>query len=194
MSEFAGGRAAAEGFRAFSRALIGLGLLSIVLGLVIWFWPGASLLVLAVFFAINVFATGVARLMTLGRIPSGQTSARVLSGILGVLTVLAGVLLIFRPGESLVVVAVLLAAGWILEGVALLWAGASSVPGSKALPITMGVLFILAGLGVALFPLSSLVLLAVWAGVSLVILGIGQLVYGIRLNKAAKEAATAPGV
>ncbi|MGO4455348.1 HdeD family acid-resistance protein [Arthrobacter sp. RAF14] len=194
MSEFAGGRTAAEGFRAFSRALIGLGLLSIVLGLIIWFWPGASLLVLAVFFAINVFATGVARLMTLGRIPSEPKSGKVLYGILGVLTVLAGVLLIFRPGESLVVVAVLLAAGWILEGVALLWAGVASAPGAKALPITMGVLFILAGLGVALFPLSSLVFLAVWAGVSLVILGVGQLVYGIRLNKAAREAVSTTGL
>jgi len=188
MSEFAGDRSAPQAFRTLSRALIALGVLSIVLGLIIWFWPGASLLVLAVFFAINVFATGIARLMTLGRLPSEPKSGRVLSGILGVLTVLAGVLLIFRPGESLVVVAVLLAAGWILEGAALLWAGAGSAPGSKALPITMGVLFILAGLGVMLFPLSSLVFLAVWAGVSLVILGVGQLVYGIRLNKAAKEA------
>jgi uncharacterized membrane protein HdeD (DUF308 family) len=98
---------------------------------------------------------------------------KILSVVLGILTIIAGVICFTRPQASLVILAILLAAGWIADGVADLARGFSGdrSGGERTYLIVLGVVSIVAGLVVAIFPGPSLALLTQVAGVALIIIG-----------------------
>ena len=78
---------------------------------------------------------------------------KILSVVLGILTIIAGVICFTRPQASLVILAILLAAGWIADGIADLARGFTGQrSGERTYLIVLGVVSIVAGLVVAIFP------------------------------------------
>ena len=112
--------------------------------------------------------------------------SRALLGVLGVLTLIAGIICFFRPGTSLLVLAIVLAAGWIIDGVSEL-ISAFAVPrqplGRIGL-IAFGVLSIIAAIVVLTFPGESLMLLARIGGVILIAFGIVSLIAAFLARRA----------
>src|SRR5690349_19999463 len=110
----------------------------------------------------------------------------------GILSILFGVVLLVWPGKTIVVLAVFLGAyllvsgfGWLFRGLAELFEGiaAKGAPG-RGWEIFMGILGILAGLVVLLYPEPSLFVLATVSGIWLIILGIFEIVGAFRLRNA----------
>ena len=176
--------------QAWTGPLVGLGVLSVVLGVLVLAWPKATLLV----FGLQLIVVGAVRIATSRLLPSEPGWLRPVSILLGALTIVAGVICLFRPGTSLLVIAIFIAAGWIAEGVAAIAQGTGSerTTGARVYLLVSGVVAVLAGLVVAIFPGSSLVLLTRLSGIMLILIGVAELVAAFMARRAV-SAATPPG-
>ena len=175
---------------------IALGAIAVVLGLLALIWPGVTLLVVAVLFGLELIAAGVVRVLaavTLSELPG---SWRAVSGILGALTIVAGIICLVRPGTSLFVLVVVIAVGWFLDGISELVSAftVSRGAGERIGLVAFGVISIIAAIVLIAFPLGSLVLLAKIGGVILIAFGIASVIGVIlgRRRQAAEPATTAP--
>jgi uncharacterized membrane protein HdeD (DUF308 family) len=149
-----------------------MGILSIIVGILVIAHPVNTLLFVAILLGIQLVVLGIIRIV-LGT--SAPTRAlQIGSIVLGVITILAGLICFFRPNASLFILAILLAAGWIADGVGdLVRAFSKKTSGiEKTYVLLLGVVSVVAGLVVAFFPGQSLVLLTQTAGIALLVLGV----------------------
>lgn len=168
------------------RVTLGItGVLALIAGIFITFWPKDSAIVLTVMIGIYFGIAGLAYI-GLGIFSKGLSGgARALDIILGVLFVIGGILMLSNPTESAVVLGiflgVLVGILWIVEGaVALAQAGSSA---SKGWAIFFGILSIIAGLVLLFSPLWGAVVLFWVTGLSLIVLGIIQIVRAFTFGK-----------
>ncbi|MBM7504759.1 HdeD family acid-resistance protein [Agromyces aurantiacus] len=154
------------------------GVVALIIGIFITFWPQKSAVVLTVLLGIYFVIAGLAY-VGLGIFSKGISGgARALDIILGVLFVIGGVLMLANPTESAVVIGiflgVLIGILWIIEGaVALAQAGSSS---SKGWSIFFGILSIVAGIVLLFSPFWGAAILFWVTGIALIILGLVQIV------------------
>ena len=153
---------------------LAISILSIVVGILVIARPVDTLFFVAVLFGIQLVILGVVRIVLAASVSGLPRWLKILSIVLGVLTVIAGVICFTRPQASLIILAILLAAGWIADGIADLARGfgRERSGGERTYLIILGIVSIIAGLVVAIFPGPSLVLLAQVAGVALLIIGV----------------------
>jgi uncharacterized membrane protein HdeD (DUF308 family) len=97
--------------------LITVSILGLVLGVLALLWPKASLVTVALIFGGYLLASGIFRIVsafTGEHLGAGQ---RWVSGILGLVVVLAGFLALSNLFTSLLALGLLIAIGWMAEGV-----------------------------------------------------------------------------
>ena len=154
------------------------GVLALLAGIFITFWPKNAAIFLTVLLGIYFVIAGLAY-VGLGIFSRGISGgARALDIILGVLFVIGGVLMLTSPTDSAVVIGiflgVLIGILWIIEGaVALAQSGSSP---SRAWSIFFGILSIIAGIVLLFSPLWGSVILFWVLGIALIVLGIVQIV------------------
>jgi uncharacterized membrane protein HdeD (DUF308 family) len=161
------------------------GVVSIVAGVLALAWPGPTLLVLAVLFGVELIVWGIYRLI--GAVTFGDESggARVLWAVLGVLSLLLGFYALRHIVITLLSLGLLLGIFWLVDGIGLVISAAEhrNMPG-RGLSLLSGVLGIIAGLILLVWPAISILTLAVLAGVWLVVLGVTQLTVAVQLRRA----------
>ncbi|HEU4676765.1 MAG TPA: HdeD family acid-resistance protein [Motilibacteraceae bacterium] len=170
--------------------LLGYGIVSVVLGIMVLAWPEATLVVLAVLFAVELFVSGIFHLVgafTDRGVAEGSGGHRALWGVLGILSVLVGLMLLRHPLQSLAVVAFLIGIWWVVSGVTDLVTaiGGSGQPG-RGWRVFMGVVSTIAGFYVVLRPGISLGILTVLAGFWLLLYGLLAVVAAFQLRSAAR--------
>jgi uncharacterized membrane protein HdeD (DUF308 family) len=172
---------------------VALGVVTVVLGVLVLVWPQATLLVVAIIFGLQLIVVGAVRLAMSRTLPSEPGWLRPVSIGLGALTIVFGIVCLFRPNASLVVIAIVIAAGWIAEGFAALAQGFSSdrTTGSRIFLIVLGIIVVLAGFAIAIFPRESLVLLTRLGGIMLIVIGAAELVAAFLARRAAASGAIA---
>ena len=154
------------------------GVLALLAGIFITFWPKNAAIFLTVLLGIYFVIAGLAY-VGLGIFSRGISGgARALDIILGVLFVIGGVLMLSSPSDSAVVIGiflgVLIGILWIIEGaVALAQSGTSS---SRGWSIFFGILSIIAGIVLLFSPGWGVVVLFWVLGIALIVLGIVQIV------------------
>ncbi len=163
-------RSAVRGIRL---GLASIGVVSVVLGLLVLFWPGATLEVLAVLFGLYFVLAGAIRIL-LGVFTGLGPGLKILNILVGLALVAVGVIAMRNPAASLTALALVIGIAWIVEGVMSL--AESDRGGSRWFAIVLGILGILAGIVVLLIPLESLAVLVIYGGIFLVVLGIIQVV------------------
>jgi uncharacterized membrane protein HdeD (DUF308 family) len=154
------------------------GVIALIIGIFITFWPERSAVVLTVLLAIYFLIAGLAYIGSGVFSKSISGGARALDIILGVLFIIGSIIMFANPTESAVVIGIflgiLVGVLWIVEGaVALAQAGNSS---SKGWSIFFGILSIIAGIVLLFSPLWGAVILFWVTGIALMILGIVQIV------------------
>jgi uncharacterized membrane protein HdeD (DUF308 family) len=161
------------------RVTLGItGVLALIAGIFITFWPKNSAIVLTVMIGIYFLIAGLAY-VGLGIFSKGLSGgARALDIVLGVLFVIGGILMLTSPSDSAVVIGiflgVLVGILWIIEGaVALAQAGSSP---SRGWSIFFGLLSIVAGIVLLFSPLWGAAILFWITGIALIVLGIVQIV------------------
>ncbi|MCH9667771.1 MAG: HdeD family acid-resistance protein [Actinomycetia bacterium] len=165
--------------------MLAWGVLTLILGVVVLIWPGKSILVAAVLFGIYLLASGIAQIV-FALFLDASGGQRVLLFISGALSIVLGVIAFrhFEEGWPILLLAIWIGVGFIFQGVA--EAGlAASFPGlpGRGWHIFLGVLSVIAGIVVMAWPFGSIVMLAIVAGVWLVVIGVTQIIWALRARK-----------
>ncbi|HKT57013.1 MAG TPA: DUF308 domain-containing protein [Microbacterium sp.] len=164
------------------------GLIALVVGILILVWPGHTASVITAIIALYAIVVGLvyAGLGIFARTMGGWS--RLGHIVLGVLFIIGGVIALTNLRASTVWFAVFLGIFigimWIVEGVVALTTLAGSR--TKAFAVVFAILSIVAGVIVLLSPLWSAVVLWWLFGISLVVLGIVQIVRAFALSATAR--------
>jgi uncharacterized membrane protein HdeD (DUF308 family) len=164
------------------------GLLTVVLGGLVLTWPGPTILVAATLFGVFLLLTGFTELFLAFTLPR-SAATRILLFISGALSLILAVLSFRHFGDAY---AVLLLSIWI--GIGFIFQGVSEVAVSiseQNLPgrgwyAVLGIISVIAGLVVLVWPFDSIVVLALVTGIWLVVTGVVQIVQAFQIRKDAK--------
>jgi uncharacterized membrane protein HdeD (DUF308 family) len=112
---------------------------------------------------------------------AGSPDSRALTAIIGVLSLLAGLVCLRRPGESLLALVIVLGFWLIIEGV-VRFIGAFAVLEDRALLLGLAILDIILGILILALPKLSLVTLAILFAISLLARGVFAIITAFRLR------------
>jgi uncharacterized membrane protein HdeD (DUF308 family) len=161
------------------------GVLTIVLGAMVLAWPGPSILVVSTMFGVYLLVSGFAELFLAFTLPR-SAATRVLLFLTGALSLVLAILSFRHFGDGY---AVLLLSLWIGTGFIFLGVSENAVAlGERDLPgrgwyVVLGVLSLIAGAVVLVWPFDSIVVLTLVSGASLMILGVIQIVQAVQIHK-----------
>src|SRR3954466_3236250 len=91
-----------------------LGLVCLVTGILAIVWPGLTLLTLGIFAGIYLMVTAILEILDA---IFGEPGGRALSAILGIVALIAGLIFLRRPGESLLAIVIVAGIFLVAEGV-----------------------------------------------------------------------------
>lgn len=152
-------------------ALIVFGIISIIAGVFALVWPGVTILALVIILGIELLIWGV--LLVVNAFRSGQ--GRVLAVIFGVLALIAGTSLFLQPMRNLPALLIVLSVFWVVGG---LIESIESVvergPG-WGWELVSGLLSIAAGVVAIVWPGITLFVIAIVAGVWMIMIGLMRL-------------------
>ncbi|HEY7048086.1 MAG TPA: HdeD family acid-resistance protein [Jatrophihabitantaceae bacterium] len=159
------------------------GVASIVLGILALIWPGHTLVALAVLFGIQLIVGGVFRLVAAVTFDDASAGTRALFAIIGLLGLVIGLYALRHIVITVIALGLILGIYWIVDGVAELFSAIEyrDLPGRGWVMFT-GVLGIVAGIILLVWPEISLLTLAIVAGIWLIMFGIGQLMIASQLR------------
>jgi uncharacterized membrane protein HdeD (DUF308 family) len=144
-------------------------------------YEGITLLALGLIFGINILVYGMFALMA-GFEPGAPPSHAVLRTVIGILAILAGLVLIVRPGASVLVLLIAVGFWFILTGVADLVRGITQ-PSQRFLSIALGVVSIAAGVIILGGPDIGLRTLGILAGILFIVRGVFEMAVGWELRR-----------
>ena len=161
-----------------------VGVVSILAGILAIAYPDITLLALGIFVGIGLlFAGGLEIAEAIG----GSHESRALSAIVGVLAIIAGVIRLRRPGESLLAIVIVLGVYLIVAGV-IRFIRAFSELDDRAAQMLLGIVDAILGILILSLPELSLVTLAVLFGLSLLVRGLFMVYLAFKLRGARQPA------
>ncbi len=166
------------------QAMLVLGALTLILGVIVSFHPTASLNVVAVLLGVLMILSGLFHLV---RVFDADELHRVWDGIAGLLFIVIGVVLIRHLHLTRALIGLFIGITWIVQGLAALIAGVSGTRTGRAWLIVFGAVSVIAGIVVAATPASSLDVLATLLGIWFVIMGIFEIAGGFVLRHALRD-------
>ena len=164
--------------------------LTIVLGAMVLLWPGPTILVASTMFGVYLLMSGLLELFLAFTLPR-SAATRVMLFLTGALSLVLAILSFRHFGDAY---AVLLLSLWIGAGFIFLGVSENAVALSERdLPgrgwyVVFGILSMIAGGIVLVWPFDSIVVLTIVSGVSLVILGLIRIVQAFQIRKDTKTA------
>jgi len=163
--------------------VLGFGIITLAIGIVDLTWPGRTLVVLAVLFGVQLIVMGIFKFARAIASDDLTSSGRVMLALIGVLSLIIGLYAVRHVLITLIALALLLGIFWIVSGAMELFMALSLREirhrGWNAL---IGLLAVLAGLIVLVYPGISLLALAVVLGVWLMFLGAMQIMISFRIR------------
>jgi uncharacterized membrane protein HdeD (DUF308 family) len=166
------------------------GVLTIVLGAMVLVWPGPTILVASTMFGVYLLMSGLLELFLAFTLPR-SAATRVMLFLTGALSLVLAILSFRHFGDAY---AVLLLSLWIGAGFIFLGVSENAVALSERdLPgrgwyVVLGIMSMIAGGVVLVWPFDSIVVLTIVSGVSLVVLGLIRIVQAFQIRKDAKNA------
>lgn len=154
-----------------------VGVLSILFGVAVFVWPDATLYVLAILIGIWLIAAGILRLVAAFANSGASTAQHVISGVIGVLFLVTGVICLRNLVKSLVLLVVIVGLSWLLSGVIELGA-AIAIPGpGRGLRIGLGIIDLLVGIALLVWPGLTLSLVVALIGIGAIVVGVAQIAF-----------------
>ena len=159
--------------------ILTFGIITVLAGIAAVVWPGKTVIIVGYLFGLQIFIAGIFRMVY--SLANHGEEHRVLQFILGLFSMIIGVVLVRHLYLTLGVIVLLLGVYWIVTGIMDFFGGifAKDMP-HRGWTIATGVLGFIAGMVVLGYPSISLVTLA-W------VLGIWLIVYGIMLIAASMQ-------
>jgi uncharacterized membrane protein HdeD (DUF308 family) len=160
--------------------IMGAGAVSIIAGLLAIVYPDITLLALAIFAGINLIVLSILSLIDAFGADGG---GRTLSAILGVLGLIAGCVVLRRPGETLLALLLVLGIWMVVSGAVNFFRSFDDVEG-RAPRMLVAISEIVLGILVLSLPDVSLRTLAILIGIGFVLRGAVAVYAGWQLHKA----------
>jgi uncharacterized membrane protein HdeD (DUF308 family) len=155
-----------------------LGVICLVTGILAIVWPGLTLLTLGIFAGIYLLITAIMEIIDA---IFGEPGGRALSAILGIVSLIAGLIFLRRPGESLVAIVVVAGIFLVAEGVIRIVRAFGST-GARWWGVAIGVVDVIVGGVILSWPGIGLVTLAVFFAATMIIRGSFAIVVGFKLR------------
>jgi len=166
--------------------VLAFGVITLLIGVAALVWPGRTLVVVAVLFGIQLIVTGIFRFAAAFASDDLTGGTRVLLAVLGVFSLIIGLYAVRHILITLIALALLLGIFWIISGAVELFTALShrGMRG-RGWTATMGILSILAGIVVLVYPSITLLVLAIVLGIWLLIFGAMQIVLAFQIRSLA---------
>ncbi len=170
-------------------AVLGFGIISLLVGVAIMVWPNVTVAVVALLLGSWLLISGIFTLV--GSFTSeGEGGYRVLMGIGGGISIILGVLCFRGILQAVEILALFVGIGWLMQGIFTTVAGvqAKGLPG-RGWSIFLGLLSIVAGVVVLVWPAPSLTVLAWVSGIWLALLGVVTIIAALRIRSLTRDLA-----
>lgn len=165
--------------------ILAFGVVTLLAGILVLAWPGPTLLVLAVLVGFQLVVLGIFRFVAAFG-PELTAGARILYALLGVLSLIIGLYALRHVLITLLALGLLLGIFWVANGTVELFTALSHREvAHRFWTSVLGLLSILAGLVLLVYPGLSLVALSVIVGVWLLIFGLMEINVAMRVRSAA---------
>jgi len=164
------------------QATVGLGVVTVTLGLIVTFYPSATLNAIAILFGLLLLASGLFHLI---RVFGGNQEHRVWMGISGLLLIVIGVVMLRHLHLTVALVGLIIGISWIVQGVIALivsFSGGSREGGGWW--IFFGILSVIGGIVITAWPVESVKALAVLIGIWFILQGLLEIAGGLRMRRA----------
>lgn len=169
------------------------GAAGVVLGLLVLIWPGHTVKALTYLFGAYLLLTGIYRFVTAVQLHGVDAVARMVALVLAVLSVVFGLVCLFRPFNAATSLALVVGAFWLASGALTAfgaWQRRRRSPG-RSPGLAGGYVAMIVGLLILLFPGASLVVLAWILGLWLVFFGLSAVATGLTARKLLERASSA---
>jgi uncharacterized membrane protein HdeD (DUF308 family) len=163
------------------------GIASLVLGVLVLVWPGASLRAAGVLFGLYLLVSGILQLASAFGTHS-RTSLRVLAFISGAVSILLGLFCFRGPLQSVLLLALWIGIGWLFRGITQTVAAAHdpAMP-ARGWHLFLGIVTVLAGIVLIDSPVESVAVLTVLGGWWLVVVGVVEIVTSLSIRSRARQ-------
>ena len=170
--------------------ILAFGIITALAGILALIWPGRTVVVIAVLFGLQLIWAGAFRFVAAFAVEGADTTYRVLSALLGVLSLVFGLYALRHVLVTVAALALLLGIFWIVNGFVEIFSALSNRHSEgRNWAIFTGLLGVLAGIVVLVYPGISLTVLAVVLGIWLLVYG-GMIVFSaFQLRTAGRAAA-----
>jgi uncharacterized membrane protein HdeD (DUF308 family) len=169
------------------QAMLVIGVVSVVVGVMVLVWPGPTIVVLAVLFGIYLLVSGVFQLVAAfgGHVSGGWRAMLIVSAVL---SFILGFFALRHLGDAVLLMALWIGIGWMFRGVAVLVAAADAPSGTsgRGWNVFFGVVLLIGGAMLIVWPFNSVAVLTLVAGWWLIFMGIVEVVSAIQVRGRAK--------
>lgn len=174
------------------QATVVLGVATLILGLIVTFYPSATLNVIAVLFGLLMIVSGLFHLI---RVFGSHEAHRVWMGISGLLLVVIGVLLLRHLHLTVALIGLIIGLTWIVQGMtALIVSFSGGAREGRGWWILFGAVSLIGGVVITAVPTKSVTALAVLAGIWFIVQGLFEIAEGFMYRRAVtRSQATAAG-
>ncbi|MFG2378768.1 HdeD family acid-resistance protein [Streptomyces sp. NPDC048504] len=163
------------------------GVASLILGVLVLVWPGASLFAAGILFGVYLLISGVFQLVSAFG-THRATSLRVLAFISGALSIVLGLFCFRGPMQSILLLALWIGIGWLIRGITQTLAAIQdrTMP-ARGWQIFLGIVTFVAGIVLIDSPFRSVAVLTLVCGIWLVAVGVVEIVTAVRMRSHAKQ-------
>jgi uncharacterized membrane protein HdeD (DUF308 family) len=155
--------------------LVAVSIIGIILGIIGLLLPGVSYLTIAILFGIYLVASGIFRINAALLAHSLGAGVRWLTGLLGVLVVVAGVICLADPFRSLTVLAFVIGIGWIAEGIVDVMNALQGNVRHRWVSWLSGIVSIVAGIVVFVLPAAAIATFVLVGSILLIVISVSTL-------------------
>jgi uncharacterized membrane protein HdeD (DUF308 family) len=153
--------------------MLWLSLGSLIAGIIIVSWPSGTVKVLAIIVGIQLIVFGLVRLFAALRMEERTDRWRWVHGVLAGLAVIAGILVLFHPFQTIALVALIVGLFWIAHGVSETFsASVHRETPHRGIVVGFGLFTLIAGIIVVTHPGGSVLALTLLIGIWLLVFGI----------------------
>ena len=163
------------------------GVASLILGILVLVWPGASLFAAGVLFGLYLLCSGVFQLVAAFG-THRTTSLRVLAFVSGALSIMLGLFCFRGPMQSILLLGLWIGIGWLIRGITQTLAALHdpSMP-ARGWQIFLGIVTFVAGIVLIDSPFRSVAVLTLVGGIWLVVVGVTEIVTAFRIRHRARQ-------
>ena len=155
-----------------------VGLVSIIAGILAIVYPDITLLALGIIVGVGLLFSGG---IEIAEAIAGDDESRVLAAIVGVLSIVAGLICLRRPGESLLAIVVVLGIYLVAAGVFRIVRALGS-EGRRWWGVGLGAFDAVVGIVILSWPELGLATLAVFFAISMLLRGMVTIVIGFKMR------------